>query len=99
MASFCKLADPDRYIACSWNLATDEAGRNHWVPFFKRHLNMILQLGIESAAARGHSETESRASAYECRKEFYAKFDAFMQNPEDYGQVTILTLDNWRDDF
>jgi type II pantothenate kinase len=60
---------------------------------------MILQLGVESAAARGHSETEAHASAYECRKEFYAKFDAFMQNPEDYDPVTILTLDHWRDDF
>jgi type II pantothenate kinase len=99
MSPFCKLADPDRYVACSWNLTADSAARDHWVSFFKRHLNMILQLGIESASASGHSETESRAMAYECRKEFNAKFDAYMQNPEDYGPVTILTLDHWRDDF
>jgi len=90
---FCKLADPSTYVACSWNLSTEEAGRNHWVPFFKRHLDTILHLGIESAKSK--LEAQQRAAA--CKQQFFKVFDSFAQNPTAYGQVTILTLDTWRD--
>lgn len=96
---FCKLADATKYVACSWDLAQDEFGRNHWVEFFKRHLNTILNLGVESAVRRGQSEAEALQRADNCRREFYAAFDAFSKNPSGFGRVTILTLDGWRDDL
>ncbi|MGD0462886.1 MAG: ARMT1-like domain-containing protein [Tepidisphaeraceae bacterium] len=96
---FCKLADAAKYVACSWDLTTDEAGRRHWVEFFKRHLNTILKLGLESAAKSGQTETAAPQRAENCRREFYAAFDAFSANPSRFGRVTILTLDRWRDDL
>jgi damage-control phosphatase, subfamily II, stand-alone protein len=97
--AFRKLADPAGYVACSWDLTEDEKGRNHWVPFFKRHLNTILKLGVEAAAARGAAEAEVLRRADGCRAEFYAAFDAYFADPRAFGRVTILTLDRWRDGF
>jgi type II pantothenate kinase len=94
LVPFCKLADPERYVACAWDLTVDEKARTHWVNFFKRHLNTILKLGIESANDK--IDAEKRASG--CRDEFYATFDAFAADPVQRGRVTILTLDEWRDE-
>jgi type II pantothenate kinase len=92
---FCKLADAASYVACSWDLTKDEAGRAHWVEFFKRHLNTILKFGLESA---GRSEEKGAVErAGKCRDEFNAAFDAFAAKPGEFGRVTILTLDQWRD--
>jgi damage-control phosphatase, subfamily II, stand-alone protein len=91
---FCKLANPAGYVACSWDLATDEAGRNHWVPFFKRHLDTTLKLGVDAAK----SKSQALKNAEACRVEFFGIFDAFLANPSAYGRVTILTLDAWRDE-
>lgn len=93
LVPFCKLADPAKYVACSWDLTADEAGRNHWVPFFKRHLDTLLKLGIEQAESKG----EALQRADKCRGEYYTAFDAFAQDPQGFGRVTILTLDTWRD--
>ena len=98
-APFCKLADPAGYVACNWDLATDDIGRAHWIPFFKRHLNTILSLGIEAETVLGGNRDEIVSRADRCRKEFYAAFDAFYENPRAFGRVTILTLDGWRDEF
>lgn len=97
LVPFCKLADAAKYVACSWDLTRDEAGRRHWVEFFKRHLNTILKLGEESAAKSGQTVEPDRAE--NCRREFYATFDAFTANPTGFGRVTILTLDRWRDEL
>ncbi len=94
---FCKLADPTSYVACSWDLTLDEAGRAHWVEFFKRHVNTILQLGVDAAVARGEERPSADDRAAACRVAFYARFDAFAANPLGHGPVTILTLDDWRD--
>jgi type II pantothenate kinase len=94
---FCKLADPSTYVACRWELDRDAEGRGHWVPFFKRHFNTILHLGVEAAVARGEIRLGAQARADLCREEFNSAFDAFDRNPTKYGRVTILTLDTWRD--
>jgi type II pantothenate kinase len=75
----------------------DHAAREYWVPFFKNHVNTILKLGIESLVARGISSDQAIARADACRREFYDHFDAFAANPDGGGRVTILTLDEWRD--
>jgi damage-control phosphatase, subfamily II, stand-alone protein len=94
LVPFCKLANPSSYVACSWDLTTDATGRNHWVTFFKRHLDTILKLGVDSAK----SKAEAVKRAESCRRDFFATFDGFAENPMGYGRVTILTLDGWRDD-
>ena len=77
-------------------------GRTHWVNFFKRHLETILKLGIEAAAARQMDKDDITARVEACRNEFIRFFDSFAadpNNPARWGvdRVTILTLDQWRD--
>ena len=50
---FCKLAKPSEYVSCPWDLTSDAEGRVYWVELFKRHLAMILNLGIAMVEARG----------------------------------------------
>lgn len=95
LVPFCKLANPNSYIACSWDLSTEEVGRNHWVPFFKRHLDTILKFGIDSA----QSKADAIKRAENCKRDFFKTFDAFAENPSGHGRVTILTLDGWRDEI
>ena len=90
---FCQLANPSTYAACNWDLSEDDQAREHWVGFFKRHLETILKLGTECSNAAPRAA--ERAAA--CRREYLACFDRFAQRPKDYQNVTILTLDAWRD--
>ncbi len=92
---FVKLADAGSYVACDWDLTADDFGRQHWVGFFKRHINTILALGVEAALSRGDESATARAEA--CRQEFNRVFDAFAADPGSHETVTILTLDQWRD--
>jgi uncharacterized protein with ATP-grasp and redox domains len=94
LVPFCKLANPSSYVACSWDLATEEIARKHWVSFFKRHLDTILELGVDSAK----SKAEAAKRAESCKRDFFGSFDGFAENPSGYGRVTILTLDSWRDE-
>ena len=99
---FVKLANPSTYIACSWDLSIDSAGRTHWVDFFKRHLNTILKLAIAAATSRGKSGESVQQRAAECQKNFNTFFDLFASDPHGAGKhgcdrVTILTMDIWRD--
>jgi uncharacterized protein with ATP-grasp and redox domains len=101
---FVKLADPAGYVACSWDLSRDAGGRDHWVGFFKRHLETILSLGIEAVRVRGGDVADAGRRGDACRAEFHAVFDAFAADPFGAGmrgcdRVTILTLDQWRDEL
>ncbi len=97
MQSFIKLADPARYVACSWDLAQDRAGGEHWVAFFKRHLETILKLGVDVATLRGEALDAVQARVASCRAEFHGFFDHVLDRAEELGGVTILRLDVWRD--
>jgi uncharacterized protein with ATP-grasp and redox domains len=97
LVPFCKLADPAGYQPCDVDLTKDADSRRHWVPFFIRHLETILKLGVDSAVARGESKESAQNRASQCRVEFTAKFQAYAANPTSFGRVTILDLDAWRD--
>ncbi len=87
---FVKLADPASYQACDWDLSQDEDGRLHWVSFFKRHINTILGLALESG------QTDS-SRAQRVRDDLTLKLDDFAARPHAFGRVTMLDLDRWRD--
>lgn len=96
MRPFCKLADCGSYVACRWDLAVDDEARVYWIEFFKRHLEIILELGREAAARRGNADG-AQARADHCREEFHSFFDSIPQRMREGRRVTILTLDQWRD--
>ena len=97
MGAFRKLADPAGYLACEWDLSRDPVGRSYWVEFFPRHLETILRVGVEAAVARGELPVSAHGRAASCREEFIDHFDAYAREPQRFGRVTILTLDEWRD--
>jgi type II pantothenate kinase len=94
-APFCKLADPSRYVACSWDLTVDHEAREHWVRFFIEHAKTILRLGVEAAVARGQTLESAQSRADQCHVKFAAHFEQCLHNPP--GRLTILTLDVDRD--
>jgi len=96
---FCRLADPRRYVACNWDLSVDDEGRQHWVGFFKRHLETIMGMGVAASVARGEARQDAQARAADCRAAFGQHFDGYAADPTGFGRVTILTLDQWRDQF
>lgn len=97
MTPFIKLADPSTYVACSWDLTVDAHGRDYWIDFFIKHLETLLALGVAAAVARGESNHDAADRAQRCREEFHPHFRAFQRDPTGHGRVTILTLDEWRD--
>jgi uncharacterized protein with ATP-grasp and redox domains len=96
MHLFILLTDPSTYCATDWNLSSDEDGRAYWCDFFKRHLRTILKLGIEMAIVRGVPPLEIETRAVQCAADFDSQIDAFAK-PDNFDRVTILTLDEWRD--
>jgi uncharacterized protein with ATP-grasp and redox domains len=94
---FVLLKDPATYVACSTDLCSDAVSREYWITFFKKHLTTILGLGVESARGSGDTTAEARADA--CRDELWAFLDRVAAAPEDFGRVTILSLDEWRDQY
>ncbi|MCC6422739.1 MAG: DUF89 family protein [Phycisphaerales bacterium] len=96
MRAFCKLAQPDSYVACRWDLAVDEEARVYWIGFFKRHLEIVLKLGVEVAQRRGEGR-DANIRADRCREEFVTYFDSIPRRMNAGQRVTILTLDQWRD--
>ena len=99
MSPFTKLADPQNYVACRWDLRLDHEARNYWVPFFKQHVNTIMKLGVDAMARRGVADSVGLKMTDACRVEFYDHFDRFAADPNGSGRVTILTLDAWRDEI
>jgi type II pantothenate kinase len=102
LSPFVLLADPNKYVACSWDLSQDDQGRVHWVDFFKRHVNTILNLGVEAAVVRGEQRANAVQRAINCREEFCKFFDDYAADPNNsarwgVSRVTIITLDEWRD--
>lgn len=97
MAPFTLLADSNTYVACDWDLSLDPAGRQYWVDLFKRHFETILSQAVKSAATDGTAE-QAQAAVAPCRRLLHDRLEAFELNPHEYGRVTILTLDAWRDD-
>jgi type II pantothenate kinase len=101
---FVKLADPRSYVACSWDLSSDDEARKHWIGFFRRNYDVILKLGVEAAVARGETLDSATARARACRAEFDSIFDSFEADPngprgkQGHERVTMLTIDAWRDD-
>jgi type II pantothenate kinase len=94
---FTLLSDPRAYVACEWDLTVDTEGRVHWIDFFCRHIQTLLRLGVEAASARGEAVESATARATACRKEFVDRFQCYAAAPAAQGRVTILTLDEWRD--
>lgn len=96
---FVKLLDPAAYEACRWDMRVDHEARAYWVDFFKKHIRTILKLGLGVATSRGEDLAAVQTRIEACYEEFVTRFDTFNADPEHAERVTMLTMDEWRDEI
>ncbi len=91
---FVLLRDPATYRPCPLDLVADASLREYWVDFFTSHIATITSIGV---AAQGDT-ADARGRAAGVAVQLRQQLDAFVQNPTAFGEVTLFTLDRWRDD-
>ena len=94
---FCKLASPADYVACELDLVKQSEERAYLIDMFKRHFPTLLKHGVDVGVARGERREVAQTRAVNCQSDLNRQFDAFGQSPDQFGRVTALTLDEWRD--
>jgi type II pantothenate kinase len=87
------LADPQNYVACPWDLIADERGRDYWLGHFATHSKTTLALVRE----RYGSEVDGRIEKF--KAEFRQLLDRMRDDPAGFGELTILTLDEYREEM
>lgn len=95
MKPFCRLADPQNYQACEWDLDDDEPARVHWVEFFKGHVASRLAMAMDDSPLVGPARVAMQEKAMACQLEYCRVFDEYLASPGGRGRVTIATLDTW----
>jgi type II pantothenate kinase len=102
MEPFCKLSEPQHYVATDWDLSIDAQGRRYWVDLFKRHFELVLKTGSAARIARGEDAGIVAGHVEKCREMLFGSYLAELDHDPAsvrarLGPVTILTLDRWRD--
>lgn len=90
MAVLCQLADPEGYEPCTWDMLTDEPGRLYWLEHFETHIESAFDLVRAQLGDRNDGRIEA------CRAEFVAGVRRLYDQPDYFGQLNILVLDDFR---
>jgi type II pantothenate kinase len=86
MPAFCKLVEPEAYVAGDWDLVADPAGREAWLKIFDDHTTSLL----EHARRSDFPPVEEACDAYELA--FRHELEQIRARPEDYAPLTIYAL-------
>lgn len=99
MNPFCRLKDPDRYVASPWDFSQDAAARVHFIAFFRQQYRQTMRLAVDQAVLEGQDCAGAQRRADECQVRFFGFLDQLERDPTQFGRVTILTIDHIRDGF
>lgn len=91
MAVLCRIAYPDKYRACTWDLTDDPEARDHWLSHFAHHTETTLEHVTQQY---GPQPPEVVA---QFRKDYLAGIQERRVNPEKFRPLTILSIDAYRD--
>ncbi len=91
MAVLCKLRYPNKYRACTWELADDPEGREYWLGHFTRQMETTLQHVHDQYGPQDPAVVE------QFRKEYLAGLQERRVNPDKFKPLTILALDEFRE--
>ncbi len=91
MAVLCKLRYPEKYKACTWELADDPEGREYWLGHFTRHTETTIEHIIDQYGEQPAEKLE------QFRREFMAGIQERRLDPEKFKPFTILGLDEYRE--
>lgn len=93
-AVFPLLAEPDRYVACPWDLTTDVSRRAYWIGVFRNHLPSLLEHTISEAADRG---VDASAQRDEVNRLFTEYLDTVERDPGAFGPLDVLSICHHRE--
>lgn len=91
MAVLCKIAYPERYKACTWELTDDPEGRDHWLTHFVRHVETTLEHVVSEYGPQGPEILE------QFRRDYLAGLQERRTNPDKFRPLTMLSLDKYRE--
>jgi len=97
MQPFCRLKDPQSYVASPWDLAQDARARAYFAHFFRAQYNRTLALAVRQATLDGDHADSATRRADACRREFFAYLDRLERQPHTLPRTTILSIDAIRD--
>jgi type II pantothenate kinase len=97
MSPFVRLPDPRNYVACAWDFKVDHEARRAWVAFLCRHIQTILNLGVDVQTRLGMDRAQARHKADACRDQFIAFCQPLADDPTLLTPLNILTLAQARD--
>lgn len=89
---FPLLAQPQSYEACRWDLSTDHAHRDYWLPLFRRHFPTLLDEAVREGVARGEREEKMRQLADGCMEKMNAILDDYAARPNEHGRWDIMSV-------
>ena len=95
MPTLCKIADPETYRPCHWELAADDALREFWLGHFAEQIESTLEHALEQY---GPSQ-DVRRRVDEVRRAFLAGLEARRLRPGDFAPLTVIDLDHLRQDL
>lgn len=84
MAVFPLIADPQRYVACPWNLTTDDVARRRWHTVFSNHWPKMVAEALDTGA--------DRAALDRAGETFRAFLDRVEDGTHGYERLTILDM-------
>jgi uncharacterized protein with ATP-grasp and redox domains len=91
------LADPQNYIACTWDLITKIDQRDYWLVSFARHFTRLLDEAVAVAVHDKEDPVDARGRADQCAAEFGEILDALAADPQQMGQLDILGICHLRE--
>ena len=91
MPVFCKIADPDSYKPCDWDLAVEGEDRAYLLALFDKHMDGLLKI----AASRTSPPPQPMLAS--ARRRFSDILDELRETPRAYGDLHVLKLTELRD--
>lgn len=94
---FCRLDKRWAYVACQWDLATNESARRYFVDFFKGQYERTLMLARSQAESAKWPTEVTEGKIVQCREQFTRHLDELAACPGKFGRPTVITIDRVRD--
>jgi type II pantothenate kinase len=95
--AFPLLADPDTYVAQTWDLLANPRKRAYWLALFRTHFVSLLQEAAREAEDRNVPPDEIHTTIDRLRTDFYSYLDALEHQPDRFGKLGILEICSHRE--
>lgn len=91
-AVFPRLADPDGYRPCEWDLIENPERCAYWLDLFRRHFPTLLEAYRKEADDRGEDAEQVERAIGEALDRFNSYLDILGQDPAAFGPLDILKI-------